>query len=433
MSQQLDEQAREVLQLNDRGGYTIPTARLYPYQWNWDSAFVALGFQTFDRDRAWMELELLLEGQWANGMIPSIIFRSDDPDYFPGPSVWQTQTARGNPPAISSTGISQPPVLASVVWSLVNGGGAEDKLRAAKLLDKILNYHVWFQNERTSSHADVVGTVHPWESGRDNCPDWALGLDGMSIPADLEHYVRKDTEHANPDQRPSQEQYDKYVSIIKFGRDINWDQKLLTNTGPFLMADPCIHFVLLRANKDLLKLAKLLELPEQIEQLEKLIEHGTQASDYFWNEHIGAYTARNILTGEFSNGFSNASALCFYAGVGTDRQRERTLSNMARIAKKVSYMMPSWDPDAPQYDPQRYWCGPIWPQMNYMISVGLEEQGYSVMAADIRHNLTQLIQKSGFYECFNPVTGDGCIGENFSWTAAIWLAWASPSHQTLAA
>jgi len=185
------------------------------------------------------------------------------------------------------------------------------------------------------------------------------------------------------------------------------------------MADPCIHFVLLRANKDLLKLAKLLELPEQIEQLEKLIEHGTQASDYFWNEHIGAYTARNIL--------------CFYAGVGTDRQRERTLSNMARIAKKVSYMMPSWDPDAPQYDPQRYWCGPIWPQMNYMISVGLEEQGYSIMAADIRHNMTQLIQKSGFYECFNPVTGGGCIGENFSWTAAIWLAWASPSHQTLAA
>jgi len=103
-------------------------------------------------------------------MIPSIIFRSDDPDYFPGPSVWQTQDVMENPPAISSTGISQPPVLASVVWSLVNGGGAEDKLRATKLLDKILNYHVWFQNERTSSHADVVGTVHPWESGRDNCP-----------------------------------------------------------------------------------------------------------------------------------------------------------------------------------------------------------------------------------------------------------------------
>ena len=46
----LDDQARNILQKNDRGGYTVPTARLYPYQWNWDSAFVALGFLTFDRD-----------------------------------------------------------------------------------------------------------------------------------------------------------------------------------------------------------------------------------------------------------------------------------------------------------------------------------------------------------------------------------------------
>ena len=89
---ELDDQAIDVLQKNDRGGYTVPTARLYPYQWNWDSAFIALGLFTFDRERAWREIEMLLEGQWDNGMIPSIIFRSDDPDYFPGPSVWQTQS-----------------------------------------------------------------------------------------------------------------------------------------------------------------------------------------------------------------------------------------------------------------------------------------------------------------------------------------------------
>ena len=39
---------------NDRGGYTVPTAGLYPYQWNWDSAFVALGFNQFDKiARGW--------------------------------------------------------------------------------------------------------------------------------------------------------------------------------------------------------------------------------------------------------------------------------------------------------------------------------------------------------------------------------------------
>lgn len=433
MSKQLDNQAIEILKKNDRGGYTIPTARLYPYQWNWDSAFVALGFQTFDRERAWTELELLLEGQWDNGMIPSIIFRSNDPDYFPGPSVWQTQTRMEQPPAIPSTGISQPPILASIVLSMVETGDAQDRNRAAKMLDQVLHYHQWFQQQRTSDYADVIGTVHPWETGRDNCPDWELGLKAMTIDPGLESYVRKDIEHANPDQRPSQEQYDKYVTIVKYGRELGWDQKALTNKGPFLMADPGIHFILLKANKDLLKLARLLQLPDQIEKLELLVQQGAAATDYFWNEVVGAFTARNILTGEFSNGFSNASALCFYAGAGSAEQRNKTIDNMNRISSRVKYLMPSWDPDAARFDPQRYWCGPVWPQMNYMVSVGLEEQGYTVLANDIRRDMALLIQKSGFYECFNPMTGEGCIGTDFSWTAAIWLAWASPSRQEMAA
>ena len=70
----LNAQARDILIRNDRGGYTVPTHGLYPYQWNWDSAFVALGFAEFDRNRAWQEIETLISGQWDDGMIPHIIF-----------------------------------------------------------------------------------------------------------------------------------------------------------------------------------------------------------------------------------------------------------------------------------------------------------------------------------------------------------------------
>ena len=59
----LDEQARDVLRKNDKGGYTLPTQGLYPYQWNWDSAFAAWGFTTFDPDRGWTELETLMSAQ----------------------------------------------------------------------------------------------------------------------------------------------------------------------------------------------------------------------------------------------------------------------------------------------------------------------------------------------------------------------------------
>ena len=62
--------------------------------------------------------------------------------------------------------------------------------------------------------------------------------------------------------------------------------------------------------------------------------------------------------------------------------------------------------------------------MNYMIARGLHEQGEEKFAEKMRQDLRAVIELSGFYECFDPLTGAGCIGRDFSWTAALWLAWA---------
>ena len=419
---ELDQQARAILEKNDRGGFTIPTERLYPFQWNWDSAFIALGHATVDEDRAWQELETLVEGQAHDGMIPSIVFRNDDEDYFPGPKVWQTNNGM-----IDGTGISQPPVLASVVAQMVQEQGEKSHARAKALFPNILKWHRWWHDCRTPDGLGVVCTVHPWETGRDNCPDWKIGLGHMAIDPELEAYQRKDIEHANPAQRPTQEEYDKYITIVKFGRDHGWDQRVLTNQGPFLMADPGIFFILLRADRDLLWLAKHLGFDLDQDQIKTWIDDAEAHKDYFWNEDFGAFCARNVATGEFAQGFSNASALCFYADTGSAEQRAKTIAHMKRIEGKTQFGQSSWDPDAAQFDSQRYWCGPLWCQVNYMIAMGLKESGEDAMAEKMRQDLRKVIELSGFYECFDPVSGAGCIGRDFSWTAALWLAWASPS------
>lgn len=65
-----EESARAVLRVNDRGTYTVPHAQMYPFQWNWDSAFISIGLATFDPDRALLELETLFQkGQWEDGMV----------------------------------------------------------------------------------------------------------------------------------------------------------------------------------------------------------------------------------------------------------------------------------------------------------------------------------------------------------------------------
>lgn len=413
----LMQTAIDTLAKNDRGGFTIPTEGLYPYQWNWDSAFVALGIATYDMDRAWTEITSLLEGQWPDGMIPSIIFRSDDASYFPGPSRWGK-----TPGPIPSTGVSQPPVLATIVRQLTNRGIHQDTARRIEVFDRLYAWHKWFHEARTAN--GIVATVHPWETGRDNCPEWDIGLHQMSIASDLEPYTRMDNKHVDAQFRPSQDQYDRYLTIVQFGNSIGWDQRRLTHEGPFLMADPNIHFILLRADKDLLAMAQDLNKSAGItDEIEGWIAKGEAANDYLWNEELGAFTVRDIRTGAFSSGFSNCSALSFYADTGTPHQRRRILDNLKRIASKVDFMLPSWDPDAAGFEAQRYWCGPIWPQMNYMTSLGLAEQGETELADKVRDDLCRAIEKSGFWECFNPLTGEGCVGTNFSWTAAIWLSW----------
>ena len=62
--------------------------------------------------------------------------------------------------------------------------------------------------------------------------------------------------------------------------------------------------------------------------------------------------------------------------------------------------------------------------MNYMISMGLAEAGEAALAEKLRLDLRRVIELSGFYECFDPISGQGCISKDFSWTAALWLAWA---------
>ena len=431
MSADLDQEAIDILCANDRGGFTIPTARLYPYQWNWDSAFVALGFATFDMERAWRELELLVEGQWREGMIPHILFRQNDPDYFPGPSVWQTPSPENGGGKMPSGGISQPPVLASAILSLVEMGGGDSQ--AFALFDNVLNWHRWFHENRMPEGHKTIATVHPWETGRDNCPDWEIGLAEMQVDPDIEPYERKDTVHSAASQRPSKEQYDKYVSIIKFGRDRKWDQRAFTNEGPFLMFDPGLHFILLRANRDLLKLARRLGRSDCEPEIQNWIDTGIAGVETLWNPDKKAFCARDVRTGVFSDGFSNASALCFYADVGSGEQRAATLVHLKRIASRVRFMQPSWDPDHPMFEQKRYWCGPVWPQMNHIISKGLAEQGEHTMAERIRRDLATVIEQSGFYECFDSQTGEGCIGQNFSWTAAMWLHWASPNRRAAAA
>src|SRR5688500_16910364 len=168
MTTQMDERAQEILRANDRGGYTVPNGRVYPFQWNWDSAFVAFGFAAFNPQRAWREIETLFEAQWEDGFLPHIVFWKEDEGSFPGPGGWST----GRTP--TPPGITPPPVAASAVHALWSGARDKHAVRShlEHLFPKLMAWHRWFARVRDPLGKGLVVATHPWETGRDNCPEW---------------------------------------------------------------------------------------------------------------------------------------------------------------------------------------------------------------------------------------------------------------------
>src|SRR3712207_5228750 len=67
--------AAGVLRRNGLKSWTKPAPSLYPHQWSWDSAFIALGLAHVDNRRATSELETLFASQWTTGKVPHIVFK----------------------------------------------------------------------------------------------------------------------------------------------------------------------------------------------------------------------------------------------------------------------------------------------------------------------------------------------------------------------
>jgi len=374
--------------------------------------FAAWGFATFDLDRAWAEIASLLSGQWPNGMVPHILFHRPDPGYFPGPDIWGTD---GIGP-IPSSGISQPPVAATFVRALWEKDPGRPE--AATYFDQLVAWHRWFMAWRLEEGAVCV--AHPWESGRDNAPDWDGALAAID-PIGVQPYTRRDTSHVDASMRPTKADYDRYIWLVERGRRLGWEEAEMLKDAPFRVADPGMTFILLGANRDLADLGR--GLGRDVQEIESWIETLEAGVWSLWNDQLGAFDAKDTRTGAFAGSLSNAAYLCWFAGIDAPRVLER----LQHVLTAVAYPIPSLAWDASRFDSRRYWRGPTWAVMNTLVGLGLSRCGHSEAARAVRDATARVIENHGFAEYFDPLDGTPAGGGTFTWTAAVWLAWAGTS------
>jgi glycogen debranching enzyme len=401
------EAARAVLRANDRGGYTVPTAKLYPFQWNWDSAFVAMGWSTFDEEAAWREVESLLVGQWDDGMIPHIVFHAPADTYFPGPEVW------GAKHRVPTSGITQPPVLASAVRRLWARGA---EARAAAIYPKLLANHRWWRRARDPENTGLVSILHPWESGMDNSPAWDRAM--ARVPTETTtKIVRRDTGHVDPTHRPLQIDYQRFIHIVDTLRDCGWEPARMWAKAPLKIADIATNSILARAEADLLALASRFGTPAEAAEIAARAEALRAGLARSWRPALGLYASSDRIDRTPIDVPTSAGFLPLYGGVAA--HAAELGATLDRWAAKVRVLVPSTPPDWPGFEAKRYWRGPVWAVVNWMIAGGFAAAGDQARATRIRRDTRDAIAQSGFCENFDPLDGSGAGGGAFSWTAAI--------------
>ena len=204
----LRREARRVLLGNWTGTSTVPSHGLYPHQWSWDSAFIAIGLRRLSATRAQRELETLFAAQWADGRVPHIVFHPSVPlgAYFPSPDFWRSSTAgaaTGAPRLPQTSGIVQPPVHALAAW-LVHEADPDASRRRGflrRLYPRLAAWHRYLTEQRNLGGGGLASVVHPWEPGMDNSPCWDGPLSRVE-PAPAGSFRRADLDHGTPPTAP---------------------------------------------------------------------------------------------------------------------------------------------------------------------------------------------------------------------------------------
>lgn len=467
--------AARVLEASWTGRHTVPATGLYPHQWSWDSAFVAIGTRHREPARARAELVTLLGAQWPDGRVPQIVYDVErDDDYAPGAGFWGAATS----------GLVQPPVHAWAAWLVhcADPAGSAQEGFLARVYPRLARWHEYLHVRRVSTVGLPV-TKHPWETGTDNSPLWDAALEQVP-PRSRTPVRRPDLRYAGAGERPGSRDYRRYYRLAETYRDAG-----CADDVPVGFAMVCPLFCTLLAVSELALARMAAALPDGglgawAGEHEAGVHEAAAArvvaamDEHLWDEELGLYVALDDTTGRtvrratvnglvpllLAGGSAQAGARAATSGTdgattpgttsmatadttsatasgtkagattgrtaGTDASVGTVLA-AGRAERLLATLtgpgflgggpyLPSTSREDPAFDPALYWRGPAWFNMSWLLLRAVQALGRDDLAARLREHFA-VAAPEGFPEYTDPDTGAGRGTRQFSWTAALTL------------
>jgi hypothetical protein len=433
--------AEKILRQNDMGGWTKPAPSLYPHQWSWDSAFIAIGLAHLDCRRAARELRTLFAHQWATGKVPHIVFDPKAPpgSYFPGADYWaRAEGALYTSPYTSC--LCQPPVHAIAVLRIWEAAKDVEEIAFAysflrDIYSGLFSWHQYLATFRDPEESGLVTIYHPWESGTDNSPRWDTALAAVEV-GDLPPYARCDLQHVeDASQRPTDAEYDRYLWLAESIKRGRCDEGDIYGSHPFLVKDVLFSSILVAANEALLEIAEIAGAPdEERAMIEGWIERGLQGLKELWDPELGLYLDHDLRAEEPLRALTVAGFAPLIAGHMTSKRLEALLETLDSpmflgYPGLCRSLPPSTSPADSGFHRRRYWRGPAWPVFNWLLWWSLQRAGELERAEQLRQAALMQLADGGFGEYFDPFTGRSLGSTDQSWTAAVALDWLASGLQ----
>jgi glycogen debranching enzyme len=414
--EELRAAVRELMLRNETHGYSgllgqhycyiAPALKAYPFQWFWDSCFhVVILARLGEYDVAKRSLRSLFAMQEDNGFVGHMIFWKQvlpqrRTDVIQARPTWQTLR-----PHMSS--LIQPPLAAIALHTLYEACG--DRVYLGEMYARVRRHHEWLARNRDFDGDGLLTIISPFESGM----DWKASYDPVL------GYKQRDTNR----RLYTSPLFWKAIGVDGANFLRRYDLARIKRRAKFLVKDAGFNAIY----------AWDLECMERLAQL---------AGD---DPAIFSERRRRVLKSMLALMYDEKDG-AFYdvKEPGSQKIRVRTPTiffplALAELDQKIAervvaahfdkedefrarWPIPSVELRDPSFfagDTAFLWRGPTWACINWFLYHALRKRGFDGHAERLRRSLWELIEKSGFREYYDPLTGEGHGAREFTWSGLL--------------
>ncbi|MDF1548655.1 MAG: trehalase family glycosidase [Bacteroidales bacterium] len=353
--------------------YFASSAFMYPAQFFWDEFYHSVLLSNLkDKEIPYQFIKNFSAAQAPDGGMPgSLNFTSD-------PELYKTEVAR-------SGSTDMQPIVLGVTLQYLKKKPGWPKEKVMEMYQTYNRYIDWLYKNKDADGNGLIEYTNSYNSGTDDSPRFdSVYPQGNHIgrmqPVEcLEQNVWLSLMHHN------------LAEMAKLNGDVKASH---------------IHS----------KKALLLE-----EKIEK----------YFWNEKDGFYYDINTITHQQIRVKTEFAFMAMFLK-NVRKDRINRLVNEHLLNPKefwTDYPIPSVALSEPSFSEENMWRGPVWPNVNWLICLALEQQGYKDIAKQLalktvymlgpQHQGDKKIRGPRFNEWFNPLTGQALGNENMSWACTV--------------